>query len=188
MKEIKKKVRRNSRRDSKLLKEGVAVRRNSRLSSVSKDSGNGEIKQKKKKRRGSVRSGGKSKSKSKGSNKSSNSKGSVNSFQERLSEYRASHNSDSDDENRRMKQAPKIDFCDKDPDNLNIKEESKRGRKRRNSRTGSKDNKDNGDNLSARRKSIGLRRDSRSGAREVSPAAFLSYQNNCNLSDMSQFA
>ena len=32
-----------------------------------------------------------------------------------------------------------------------------------------------------------LRRDSRSGARAVSPAAFLQYQNNFNLADMSAF-
>lgn len=39
----------------------------------------------------------------------------------------------------------------------------------------------------SRQQSNGLRRDSRSGARAVSPAAFLQYQNNFNLADMSMY-
>mgnify|MGYP000427380364 CR=1 FL=1 len=82
-----------------------------------------------------------------------------------LKEYRASNQGDSDDDDRRQTMAPAIAIVS------DGKAVTGSERKRRRSR----------------RDSIGLRRDSRSGARAVSPAAFLQYQNNMNLSDMSQF-
>ena len=118
---------------------------------------------KKKKRRGSMLSNGSRRSnKSKGSS-GGNSNRSKN-FQERLSQYRASNQGDSDDDDRRQINAPTIAVVG---DGTVTKEKPKRRK--------------------SRRGSIGLRRDSRSGARAVSPAAFLQYQNNFNMADMSQF-
>lgn len=85
-----------------------------------------------------------------------------------LKEYRASNQGDSDDDDRRQTMAPAIAIVS---DGKEVSGSGQKERKRRRSR----------------RDSIGLRRDSRSGARAVSPAAFLQYQNNMNLSDMSQF-
>lgn len=76
-----------------------------------------------------------------------------------------SNNEDSDDDERRMTMAPAINIVSDGKEVTGA--DSERGRRK------------------SRRGSIGLRRDSRSGAREVSPAAFLQYQNNMNLSDMS---
>ena len=58
-------------------------------------------------------------------------------------------------------------------DNEVVKTEEKRGRKRRNSKMNLGGSDAKGASLGRRKSGLGLRRDSRSGAREVSPAAFL---------------
>ena len=130
---------------------------------------------KKRSRRSSVSSNGKNSRRSSVSSKGgSNKDGSPNpnDFHQKLKEYRCSNQGDSDDDDRRQAIAPCIGIMI--DDTTPQIEESKRGRRkeRRNSRSGSRDG---AGNLQTKRKSISLRRDSRSGARACSPAAFMQY-------------
>ena len=136
-------------------------------------------------RRSSVSSNGKKQHSRRSSVSSKGGSPNPDGFHSKLKEYRCSNQGDSDDDERRQAIAPCIGIMI--DDTTPQKEESKRGRRkeRRNSRSGSRDG---GGNLQTKRKSISLRRDSRSGARACSPAAFMQYQNNFNMADVSQFA